>query len=83
MKTEAKEALLFLKKKKQKNFCDAGPWALASPQPMAPRHRKFLWSFFKKERLSSANGSVTTTPQFHPLVAQAQSRPKLCRYTRK
>jgi protein SCO1/2 len=45
------EALLFLKKKKQKNFCAAGQWAGAAAAPQAQRRRSFLVLFLKKELL--------------------------------
>jgi len=46
-----KEALLFLKKKKQKDFF-MGAWALAVKTPMLQIQRSFLVLFFKKEPLA-------------------------------
>jgi hypothetical protein len=43
--------LLFVNKKKQKNFIYAPPEALATPKPMSPHHKSFLLLFFKKEVL--------------------------------
>jgi hypothetical protein len=42
------QALLFLKKKKQKDFCYAGSWALAVSKPTAQRSKSFLRAFFQK-----------------------------------
>jgi hypothetical protein len=47
-----KEALLFLKKKKQKDFCSAGLWALTPPTPMTQRAKVFCALFFKKAPLA-------------------------------
>jgi hypothetical protein len=52
IKSKVKQALLFLKKKKQKNFWNFGPWAVAASQPMVPSHKSFLLLFFKKEALA-------------------------------
>jgi hypothetical protein len=46
------EAAAFLKKSGAKNFCDSGPVALASPQPMPQSKKSFLVLFFKKELLA-------------------------------
>jgi hypothetical protein len=35
-------------KKKQKNFIDAGPWALALTTALAQHRQKFLRRFFQK-----------------------------------
>jgi hypothetical protein len=35
-------------KKKQKNFVDAGPWALALTTALAQHRQKFLRRFFQK-----------------------------------
>jgi len=44
------QALLFLKKKKQKNFCYSGPWAC---HQHAPKETKiFCALFFKKAPLA-------------------------------
>jgi hypothetical protein len=43
-----KGGLLFVNKKKQKNFYNAGLWALSSTQPMAQHKQKFLRRFFQK-----------------------------------
>jgi len=45
-----KKGLLFLKKKKQKNFCKFGFGLSGEAQQ---RFKSFLVLFFKKERLSS------------------------------
>jgi hypothetical protein len=45
--------LLFVNKKKQKNFIYAGPWALSATQPQAQRSKNFCAAFFKKRLLSS------------------------------
>jgi hypothetical protein len=45
------EAVLFLKKKNQKDFLYAGPGALGPTQPMLQSHKSFLVLFFKKELL--------------------------------
>jgi hypothetical protein len=50
---ERREGLLFVNKKKQKNFIYAGPWALSPTQPMAQHNRSFCAAFFKKRLLSS------------------------------
>jgi hypothetical protein len=44
-----KQALLFLKKKKQKDFYYSGPWALAPSKPMA-QHTKVFCFFFSKKK---------------------------------
>jgi hypothetical protein len=44
-----KQALLFLKKKQQKNFCLR--WALATALPQPAVNKSFLVLFFKKEPL--------------------------------
>jgi hypothetical protein len=49
MSEEGKKALLFLKKKKQKNFCS---WGLWHAHANAPRSKSFLLLFFKKEALA-------------------------------
>jgi hypothetical protein len=59
LKTVSK-ALLFLKKKKQKNFCSCGP---RQARATAPRTKSFLLPragslFFKKEALSSLSQSI-------------------------
>jgi hypothetical protein len=48
------KALLFVNKKKQKNFIDSGARALAkiSPTGSVLRRKSFLVLFFKKEQLS-------------------------------
>jgi hypothetical protein len=43
-----RKRLLFVNKKKQKNFLDAGPWALALTTAMAQHRQKFLRRFFQK-----------------------------------
>jgi hypothetical protein len=45
-----KEGLLFLKKKKQKDFYALGP---AFPKRPGPAHKSFLVLFFNKEPLAS------------------------------
>jgi hypothetical protein len=45
--------LLFVNKKKQKNFIYAGPWALSVTSPMAQHNKNFCGAFFKKRPLSS------------------------------
>jgi hypothetical protein len=45
-----KKELLFLKKKKQKNFCSWGLWHAPAT---ARSSKSFLLLFFKKEALSS------------------------------
>jgi len=47
-----RKRLLFVNKKKQKNFIDAGPWALALTTPMAQNRQKFLRRFFQKAAAS-------------------------------
>jgi hypothetical protein len=47
---EGKQELLFLKKKKQKNFCSLGDLAPLLPRPAISK--SFLVLFFKKERLA-------------------------------
>jgi hypothetical protein len=47
---QRKQALLFLKKKKQKNFYF--PRAVALPSPTPPMSKSFLLLFFKKEALA-------------------------------
>jgi hypothetical protein len=54
LEREGKGRLLFVNKKKQKNFIYPGPWALAAPTPMAQRCQKFLRRFFQKAATSSA-----------------------------
>jgi hypothetical protein len=39
-------------KKKQKNFINAGPWALSATQPMAQQNKSFCGAFFKKRLLA-------------------------------
>jgi len=46
---QRKEALLFVNKKKQKNFICF--WPLAVPTPREAEQKSFLVLFFKKERL--------------------------------
>jgi hypothetical protein len=45
------EAVLFLKKKNQKDFFYAGSGALALPTPQTQSNKSFLVLFFKKELL--------------------------------
>jgi hypothetical protein len=49
---KAKEELLFVNKKKQKNFFYCGPAALEPPAPAPQIKRSFLVLFFKKEPLA-------------------------------
>jgi hypothetical protein len=42
-----KEGLLFLKKKKQKNFCSCGPW---QPPGQRPQEQKFFWLLFFQKK---------------------------------
>jgi hypothetical protein len=44
--------LLFVNKKKQKNFIYAGPGALALTQPEAQHNKSFCAAFFKKRLLA-------------------------------
>jgi hypothetical protein len=46
VQAQAKEKTFFVNKKKQKNFIDAGPWALALKTAMARHRQKFLRRFF-------------------------------------
>jgi hypothetical protein len=55
-----KGRLLFVDKKKQKNFFYAGPWALPATMPMAQRNKSFCAAFFKK-RLLPPVGTGTET----------------------
>ncbi|HTJ90760.1 MAG TPA: hypothetical protein VL356_11350 [Acidocella sp.] len=41
-----------MNKKKQKNFIDSGPWALAESQTQAQHGKSFCAAFFKKRPLS-------------------------------
>jgi hypothetical protein len=50
LRRNRRKRLLFVNKKKQKNFIDAGPWVLALTTPMAQRRQKFLRRFFKSGR---------------------------------
>jgi hypothetical protein len=45
------EAVLFLKKKNQKDFFYAGPVAVAATAPQAESHKSFCVAFFKKRLL--------------------------------
>ena len=45
---KGREGLLFVNKKKQKNFYNAGLWALAVTTPIAQHSQKFLRRFFQK-----------------------------------
>jgi hypothetical protein len=59
------KALLFLKKKKQKNFHLLRVVALSLPRPAI--NESFLLLFFKKEALASLNASVCRA---RPIAAQ-------------
>jgi hypothetical protein len=45
-----RKRLLFVNKKKQKNFIDAGPWALALTTAMAQHRQKLLRRFPLSEK---------------------------------
>jgi hypothetical protein len=47
---QVKQAVLFLKKKNQKDFC-AWRWALSSPTLMTQHDKSFCGAFFKKRPL--------------------------------
>jgi hypothetical protein len=49
---QGKERLLFVNKKKQKNFIDFGLWALSAKQNQAQHSKSFCAAFFKKRPLS-------------------------------
>jgi hypothetical protein len=55
LKSKVKEALLFLKKKQQKNFyyTGAGVLARARPDGMVQGSKSFFGSFFSKKELLS------------------------------
>jgi hypothetical protein len=46
------EAVLFLKKKNQKDFSESGPGALEPQTPMSQSNRSFFASFFSKKEVS-------------------------------
>jgi hypothetical protein len=47
---KGREGLLFVNKKKQKNFIYAGPWALSVAEPMTQRSKIFAPLFLKSGR---------------------------------
>jgi hypothetical protein len=70
----SKQALLFLKKKKQKNFYLL--WALARKVPTPPVSKSFLLLFFKKEALPFLLLSACVAPDAHaPPFAQRDYAP--------
>jgi hypothetical protein len=46
-------------KKQQKNFVNAGPWAMAPTTPMAQHRKSFCAAFFKKRPLRVTAGEKT------------------------
>jgi len=56
----SKEALLFVNKKKQKNFI--GFWTRVVPTPREAEQKSFLVLFFKKERLALESPAYNRTP---------------------
>jgi NodT family efflux transporter outer membrane factor (OMF) lipoprotein len=64
---KGKEALLFLKKKEQKNFCYFGPRAVSPPRSKAKK--SFLLLFFKKEVLLLSFLSACAPPLAAPDTA--------------
>ncbi|HTJ88920.1 MAG TPA: hypothetical protein VL356_01905 [Acidocella sp.] len=54
---QGKARLLFVHKKKQKNFIYAGPEALSPTPPQAQHDKSFCAAFFKKRLLSSREGN--------------------------
>ncbi len=64
---ESKQALLFVNKKKQKNFAPGGvgDWVAT-----ARRTKSFLLLFFKKEALFSFRDRLLSDPRFHAFAAR-------------
>jgi hypothetical protein len=50
-RAKAKGRLLFVNKKKQKNFVNAGQWALSRTRPLPSINKSFCAAFFKKRPL--------------------------------